>query len=182
MLLAAFSTLVLVGVTAGQSTNATCSSNFDWTFNSLEQSPCLVAAYLGSVCNNVFMVPALVNDMSYYQGPTVAQANSCGCSSVFIPYWVLISFTIVGQHSTRTVPPSIPSYLLAIFPPALQSPTGLTRTSRCITDSILLLRRLNSMHLNPLPIRKPPVLPYHPPQKKRMQEPLPAESSEDSFF
>jgi len=29
------------------------------------------------------MVPALANELTYYQGPTVAQANPCACSSVF---------------------------------------------------------------------------------------------------
>jgi len=85
MLLVTFSTLVLAGITAGQpSTNATCSSSFAWADNSLGQSPCLVAAYLGSVCDEgLFRVPALANDMSFYQGPTVAQVNACACSSVF---------------------------------------------------------------------------------------------------
>lgn len=85
MLPAIFSTLVLAGLTAAQpSTNATCSSSFAWSFNSLKQSPCLVAAYLGSVCHDgEFMVPALADDLSYYQAPTVAQVNPCACSSVF---------------------------------------------------------------------------------------------------
>ncbi|KAJ7087850.1 hypothetical protein C8R44DRAFT_29162 [Mycena epipterygia] len=84
MFLVVFSTLVLAGITNGQSTNATCSSSFDWSSNSLGQSPCLVAAYLGSVCDDgLFMVPALSNPLDFYQGPTVAQANPCGCSSVF---------------------------------------------------------------------------------------------------
>ncbi|KAJ7444913.1 hypothetical protein FB451DRAFT_74230 [Mycena latifolia] len=84
MFLVALLTLVLAGITTGQNTNATCSSSFQWSYNSLGQSPCLVAAYLGSVCDDgLFMVPALANDLSFYQGPTVAQANPCGCSSVF---------------------------------------------------------------------------------------------------
>ncbi|KAJ7271977.1 hypothetical protein B0H12DRAFT_673294 [Mycena haematopus] len=80
-----FSTLVLAGIAAGQpSTNATCSPSFAWASNSLGQSPCLVAAYLGSVCDDgLFLVPALNNSLDFYQGPTVAQANACGCSSVF---------------------------------------------------------------------------------------------------
>ncbi|KAJ7905709.1 hypothetical protein B0H14DRAFT_22147 [Mycena olivaceomarginata] len=75
----------LAAIAAGQpSTNATCSPSFAWAANSKGQSPCLVAAYLASVCDDgLFLVPALANNLSYYQGPTVAQANSCGCSSVF---------------------------------------------------------------------------------------------------
>ncbi|KAJ7940440.1 hypothetical protein B0H13DRAFT_11869 [Mycena leptocephala] len=80
MLPAIFSTLVLAGLTVAQpSTNATCSPSFAWSFNSLKQSPCLVAAYLGSVCDQ----GPLADDLSYYQGPTVAQVNPCACSSVF---------------------------------------------------------------------------------------------------
>ncbi|KAJ7709713.1 hypothetical protein B0H17DRAFT_1028862 [Mycena rosella] len=84
MFLAIFASLVFAGIAAGQSTNATCSSSFQWAFNSLGQSPCLVAAYLGAVCDDgLFLVPGLTDDTSFYQGPTVAQANKCGCSSVF---------------------------------------------------------------------------------------------------
>ncbi|KAJ7510060.1 hypothetical protein B0H11DRAFT_1173923 [Mycena galericulata] len=84
MFLVVLSALVFAGLATSQNTNATCSSSFDWSLNSLGQSPCLVAAYLGSVCDDgLFMVPALTNDLSYYQGPTVAQANACACSSIF---------------------------------------------------------------------------------------------------
>ncbi|KAJ7904954.1 hypothetical protein B0H13DRAFT_2334400 [Mycena leptocephala] len=85
MLPAVFSTVILASIAAAQpSTNATCSSSFAWSFNSLRQSPCLIAAYLASVCDDgLFMVPALVDDLGYYHGPSVAQANACACSSVF---------------------------------------------------------------------------------------------------
>ncbi|KAJ7097753.1 hypothetical protein B0H15DRAFT_822516 [Mycena belliarum] len=82
--LVVFSSLVFAGITTAQTTNATCSPSFQWAYNSLNQSPCLVAAFLASVCNDgQFMVPALINDLSFYTGPTVAQANACACSSVF---------------------------------------------------------------------------------------------------
>ncbi|KAJ6541862.1 hypothetical protein B0H19DRAFT_1174999 [Mycena capillaripes] len=82
------STLVLARITAGQpGTNATCDPSFAWSFNSLKQSPCLVAAYLASVCNQgLFQLPALTNGtntIGIYQGPPVAQVNPCGCSSVY---------------------------------------------------------------------------------------------------
>ncbi|KAK7020458.1 hypothetical protein R3P38DRAFT_1214265 [Favolaschia claudopus] len=84
MILPILSTLLLIKAAVSQpDTNATCSPSFAWAANSRGQSPCLVAAYLGSVCNNgLFFVPSLP-DGSFYNGPTVAQANSCGCSSVF---------------------------------------------------------------------------------------------------
>ncbi|KAF7294789.1 hypothetical protein MIND_01016600 [Mycena indigotica] len=80
-------TVALVAGADGVSTNATCSSAFAWSFNSLGQTPCLVAAYLGSTCNNgLFMVPALTSQNNGYIGPTVSQAaasEQCACSSVF---------------------------------------------------------------------------------------------------
>jgi len=69
----------------GPSTNATCSSSFNWSFNSLGQSPCLVAAYLGSVCNNGEFTVSAISASQIYEGPTVTQAahSQCACSSVF---------------------------------------------------------------------------------------------------
>ncbi|RDB21554.1 hypothetical protein Hypma_011740 [Hypsizygus marmoreus] len=63
---------------------ATCTDTaFQWTFNSLNQSPCVIASYLGGVCNNgQFNVPPLSVDRVYL-GPVPATANSCRCSSVF---------------------------------------------------------------------------------------------------
>ncbi|KAJ8078917.1 hypothetical protein PM082_013201 [Marasmius tenuissimus] len=56
---------------------------FDWAFNSKNQSPCDVGAYLGGVCNGGdFTLPAL-NVSQSYLGPTVATANNCRCNSVF---------------------------------------------------------------------------------------------------
>ncbi|KAJ7680650.1 hypothetical protein DFH06DRAFT_425574 [Mycena polygramma] len=85
MLRVIFFALALAGTSAGQpSTNASCSASFAWADNSRGQSPCLVAAYLGSVCNSdgLFIVPGLATG-GLYEGPTLAQANACGCSSVF---------------------------------------------------------------------------------------------------
>jgi len=56
---------------------------YDWSFNSLNQSPCVVASYLGGVCNSgLFSVPPLANG-SLYLGPTLLNTNACRCSSVF---------------------------------------------------------------------------------------------------
>ncbi|KAF7304963.1 hypothetical protein MKEN_01211000 [Mycena kentingensis (nom. inval.)] len=68
----------------GPGTNATCQAGWEWSFNSLNQSPCEVAAFLGSTCNDgMFFVPALINSTAFYTAPSVAQANPCACSSVF---------------------------------------------------------------------------------------------------
>jgi len=57
--------------------------NFAWTFNSLSQSPCQVAEALGGTCNSgQFTVGPLLQG-NVYLGPTLDNANSCRCSSVF---------------------------------------------------------------------------------------------------
>jgi len=63
---------------------ATCTnSSYAWTYNSLGQSPCVMTAWLGGVCNaGVFNVPPLESGLVYL-GPTAGSANGCRCSSVF---------------------------------------------------------------------------------------------------
>lgn len=65
--------------TIAQCTNST----YQWTFNSLNQSPCQMASFLGGVCNaGTFSVPPLTTGLVYI-GPTPGEANGCRCSSVF---------------------------------------------------------------------------------------------------
>jgi len=62
-------------------TNATCSPAFQWMFNSKGQSPCLVASFLSSTCNDgTFNVPALENG-DRYLGPTPDTVTDCQCNS-----------------------------------------------------------------------------------------------------
>ncbi|KAI9455005.1 hypothetical protein BJY52DRAFT_1282187 [Lactarius psammicola] len=58
-------------------------STFAWSFNSLQQNPCLVTAYLAATCNNgVFFVPSLPPQQSY-NGPTdVDKDDICKCNTV----------------------------------------------------------------------------------------------------
>lgn len=88
---------------------------YDQLYNSRGQSPCLVASYLGGVCNEGgkshillcykcyiqndtdFDVSALLRG-HFYQGPASTQANnSCMCSSVF---YSLIAACAICQNST----------------------------------------------------------------------------------
>ncbi|KAL0946688.1 hypothetical protein HGRIS_012875 [Hohenbuehelia grisea] len=64
-----------------QATNAVCAASFGWASNSLNQSPCLVAAYLQSACIPNFSVPALPSGNHYF-GPPPGGVNECSCSSV----------------------------------------------------------------------------------------------------
>jgi hypothetical protein len=64
-------------------TDAQCLAGFDWMFSSVNQSPCDVAAELAGVCvGGQFNLQPLSTGYVYL-GPSVANANSCRCSSVY---------------------------------------------------------------------------------------------------
>lgn len=69
-----------------QLTNATCLPQYGWMYNSKDQSPCLVAAYVQSVCfGSQYTVPALDPKnypYDYYPAPSADEANSCECNTV----------------------------------------------------------------------------------------------------
>jgi len=79
--------VAVAGYAAAQSTTPlpTCTnSTYQWTFNSLRQSPCMVAAWLGGVCNGGdYNLPPLPGPEYYYLGPAPGYGNACACSSVF---------------------------------------------------------------------------------------------------
>jgi len=69
---------------AAQLLYPSCPTSWSWSFNSLGQSPCAVAAYLQGVCDNgVFTIPDLVPGDSYV-GPTGSSDSSdlCKCNTV----------------------------------------------------------------------------------------------------
>ncbi|KAJ8699956.1 hypothetical protein PTI98_003029 [Pleurotus ostreatus] len=84
---------------SSQSTDAFCLPQFGWTFNSRNQSPCLVGAYLQSVCIPNFSVPALPAG-NHYNGPALNTANNCACSTV--TYSLL---SACGTCQNRTIIP-----------------------------------------------------------------------------
>ncbi|KAF8228494.1 hypothetical protein L208DRAFT_1403785 [Tricholoma matsutake] len=89
---------VIIAVhTVAQSTQpiATCTnSTYQWSFNSLGQSPCVVASLLGGVCNQgSFSVPSLQPGLVYV-GPPLTATNGCRCSS---PFYSLISACALCQ-------------------------------------------------------------------------------------
>lgn len=64
-----------------------CSSqfNYQWSFNSVGQSPCQVAGYLGSVCSGgSFQIPSLgsTTEADEYD-LSLSLQNNCTCSSVY---------------------------------------------------------------------------------------------------
>ncbi|KAF8261139.1 hypothetical protein EI94DRAFT_1746677 [Lactarius quietus] len=75
---------VLINSARAQVSAPNCTdSSFAWSYNSLHQNPCLVAAYLAAVCNNgAFVIPALLPQNSY-AGPTgTDDADLCKCNTV----------------------------------------------------------------------------------------------------
>ncbi|KAN0139527.1 hypothetical protein V8E53_002643 [Lactarius tabidus] len=73
--------LLILGAARAQISAPNCSdSSMNWSLNSLQQSPCLVGAYLQAVCNDsTFNIPALQPEQSY-PGPT--DGNICNCNTV----------------------------------------------------------------------------------------------------
>ncbi|KAN0140944.1 hypothetical protein V8E53_001388 [Lactarius tabidus] len=73
--------LLILGAARAQISAPNCTdSSMNWSFNSLQQSPCLVGAYLQAVCNDsTFSVPILQPEQAY-PGPT--DGNLCNCNTV----------------------------------------------------------------------------------------------------
>jgi len=64
---------------AAQLSYPTCLTSWSWSFNSLGQSPCAVAAQLAGVCyNGVYSIPSLPPDEYYDNDPP----DMCTCSTV----------------------------------------------------------------------------------------------------
>ncbi|KIM45559.1 hypothetical protein M413DRAFT_442230 [Hebeloma cylindrosporum] len=63
--------------------NPTCNPGFDWAFNSLNQSPCDVAAALGGACiaGNFTLSP--LTPTQFYAGPPDGFGTPCRCSTVY---------------------------------------------------------------------------------------------------
>ncbi|TFK59659.1 hypothetical protein BDN72DRAFT_944079 [Pluteus cervinus] len=86
--------------TAWAQTNAECTNlpAAQWTFNSLGQSPCDVAAALGGVCNaGAYSIPPLAATQ-IYTGPTLALANTCRCSTAFYSMLSACAFCQSGTY------------------------------------------------------------------------------------
>jgi len=59
-----------------------CSLGWDWSYNSLDQNPCNVAAYLEASCGNgLYTIPPLPQGVTY-GGPYAGQGNPCVCNTV----------------------------------------------------------------------------------------------------
>ncbi|KAF8122162.1 hypothetical protein EV363DRAFT_1210635 [Boletus edulis] len=87
-----------VGIVA-QSSDATCLPAFGWMNNSKSQSPCLVAAYLVSICDLAPFVVQALPPTYHYAGPYASGQSTCGCSSVT---YNAFSACALCQNATET--------------------------------------------------------------------------------
>lgn len=72
----------IVSRAGAQFSNVTCLPGYQWAFNSKNQSPCVIAAYLGSQCDaNGWSVNTLQPGY-IYGGPPVSPGDACQCSTV----------------------------------------------------------------------------------------------------
>ncbi|KAH7873518.1 uncharacterized protein C8R40DRAFT_1112334 [Lentinula edodes] len=118
------SILALGSLSRGQTTNATCARSFSWAENSLQQSPCLVAALLESQCDPLgVQVPALPAS-NHYTGPSSGQATTCECSTLT---YMLISACGACQNRTwiswQNWSQNCPIIELSVFPVPLPTTT-----------------------------------------------------------
>jgi len=110
-------------VVDAQHTEAVCNvSSLSWSFNSLNQSPCIVAAYLGSPCapNGNYDVPAIGPGLFYIpsQIPSICECSTvtyslysacAACQDALIDPW-----TLYTQNCSKTSPDG--QYAFAIPP------------------------------------------------------------------
>ncbi|KAJ6597079.1 hypothetical protein DFH09DRAFT_111009 [Mycena vulgaris] len=67
---------------ASQTSNVTCVPSYQWSFNSNNQTPCLIAAFLESICEGPVEITT-IPDNTHYAGPrSVSEATPCRCSTV----------------------------------------------------------------------------------------------------
>jgi hypothetical protein len=75
--------LFFSGFTVAQIVSPNCESTWSWSFNSLNQDPCKVAATMLGTCNgNTFTIGPLQPGYSYYGPSGVDDSNLCKCSTV----------------------------------------------------------------------------------------------------
>ncbi|KAJ7510061.1 hypothetical protein B0H11DRAFT_1173784 [Mycena galericulata] len=78
MIPAVFALLLLSQVAAQTSNVTTCIPSYDWSLNSNDQTPCLVAAILENICDG----PVEVNTIPPHNHYILTDANLCQCNTV----------------------------------------------------------------------------------------------------
>ncbi|KAF5313148.1 hypothetical protein D9619_002646 [Psilocybe cf. subviscida] len=102
----------------------TCMSGFSWAFNTLNQSPCQIASFLGGACvqpGTGLSIPPLLPSQLYL-GPQLNRTTDCQCSSVY--YSVLSACALcqgAGVSSWRAYNQNCTMPFLTVFQPAIPS-------------------------------------------------------------
>ncbi|KAH9984280.1 hypothetical protein BJV77DRAFT_199950 [Russula vinacea] len=104
------------GTALAQISSPNCESTWAWSFNSLNQDPCEVAANMFGTCNGgVFRIGPLQSGQSYFGPSGVDDSNLCKCSTVGYSLisacggcqgetW--ITWSEYSFNCTKTLPPS----------------------------------------------------------------------------
>ncbi|KAJ6497045.1 hypothetical protein C8R47DRAFT_1113632 [Mycena vitilis] len=77
----AFSALLITLVASQSSNVTTCIPLYQWSINTKDQTPCLIGAFLESVCEGPVQVDTIPQG-THYIGPPTANATLCRCSTV----------------------------------------------------------------------------------------------------
>ncbi|TDL28813.1 hypothetical protein BD410DRAFT_824419 [Rickenella mellea] len=96
-------------------------------FNSLGQSPCLVAAYLGTQCNANYKIEPVIAG-SWYLRPTILTANACLCNGAYYSMLAacsLCQFGLFEPWSTWTVACPANDTSVGSFPPGIPDGTAI---------------------------------------------------------
>ncbi|KAH9019596.1 hypothetical protein EDB83DRAFT_121516 [Lactarius deliciosus] len=64
---------IFAGLASAQLVYPNCTAGWEWSYNSMGQNPCNVAAYLEATCGT---------GRSLYRGPNAGQSNLCECNTV----------------------------------------------------------------------------------------------------
>ncbi|KAF8463026.1 hypothetical protein DFH94DRAFT_481974 [Russula ochroleuca] len=108
--------LFFSGFAVAQIVSPNCESTWSWSFNSLNQDPCKVAATMLGTCNGgTFTITPLQQGYLYYGPSGIDDSNLCKCSTV--GYSLLsacggcqgqtwVTWSEYSFNCTRTLPPS----------------------------------------------------------------------------
>jgi len=102
---------------AAQINASPCNGAIHWTFNSLNQGPCVIAAYLLSTCNgSTYTLPPLPNNGLPYMGPTGVNGTIlCNCNTVI---YSLISACDLCQGETWLSWSTYSTGCIEVLPPS----------------------------------------------------------------
>ncbi|KAH9005548.1 hypothetical protein EDB86DRAFT_3061759 [Lactarius hatsudake] len=73
---------IFASLASAQLVYPNCTAGWEWSYNSLDQNPCNVAAYLEATCGTGLFTIEPLPQGSLYRGPNANQSNLCECNTV----------------------------------------------------------------------------------------------------